>query len=225
MAGGAGRLRASVEEGLWPLVETVVGWPEVAGLAVAVVREEEVVSRGFGVRDVGTGAPVTPETMFHLASVSKPFVATAIVSLATRRERGEPVLDLDAPIVEWVPEFTLADGRAAEVTARRPVEPLERPAGRRGLRLARPAARRRRPERVRAQPVGLAAEVRARLDVLLLQRRVRAARAAAVQGHRHDVRGRHPPAGPGPARDARPAPSCAARCPRTWPPHRTWGCR
>ena len=103
---------------MWPLVETFLGSNDAAGLAVAVVREEEVVSRGFGVRDVGTGAPVTPETMFHLASVSKPFVATAIVSLATARDGGEPVLDLDAPIIEWVPEFTLADGRAGEVTAR-----------------------------------------------------------------------------------------------------------
>ena len=103
---------------MWPLVETFLGSHDVAGLAVAVVGEGEVVSRGFGVRDVGTGASVTPETMFHLASVSKPFVATAIVSLATARETGEPMLDLDAPIVAWVPEFTLADGRAAEVTAR-----------------------------------------------------------------------------------------------------------
>ena len=113
-----GAFEASVEEGLWPLVETFLDSHDVAGLAVAVVREEEVVSRGFGVRDVGSGAPVTPETMFHLASVSKPFVATAIVSLATARDAGEPVLDLDAPIIDWVPEFTLADGRAGEVTAR-----------------------------------------------------------------------------------------------------------
>ena len=103
---------------MWPLVEAFLGSHEVAGLAIAVVREEEVVSRGFGVRDVGSGELVTPETMFHLASVSKPFVATAIVSLATARD-GEPVLDLDAPIVEWIPEFTLADGREGEVTARR----------------------------------------------------------------------------------------------------------
>ena len=103
---------------MWPLIETFLGSHDVAGLAVAVVGEGEVVSRGFGVRDVGTGASVTPETMFHLASVSKPFVATAIVSLATAREAGEPVLDLDAPIVALVPEFTLADGRAGEVTAR-----------------------------------------------------------------------------------------------------------
>ena len=115
---GSVRLRARVEECLWPLVEAFLGSHEVAGLAVAVVREGEVVSRGFGLRDLRSGAPVTPETMFHLASVSKPFVATAIVSLATARGAGGPVLDLDAPIVEWVPEFTLADGRAAEVTAR-----------------------------------------------------------------------------------------------------------
>ncbi len=115
---GTGRLRASVAEHLWPLVETFLDSHDAAGIAVAVVRDEEIVSRGFGVRDVGTGAPVTPETMFHLASVSKPFVATAVVSLATARDNGGPVLDLDAPIVEWVPEFTLADGRAGEVTAR-----------------------------------------------------------------------------------------------------------
>jgi len=110
----AGRLQGAVEEGLWPLVETCLGSHEAAGLALAVVREGEVVARGFGARDLGTGAPVTPETMFHLASVSKPFVATAIVSLAT----GPSALDLDAPVTDWVSELTLADGRADEVTAR-----------------------------------------------------------------------------------------------------------
>ena len=118
MAEFAGQLQARVEDGLWPLVETLLGWHDVAGMAVAVVRGDEVVSRGFGVRDVGSRAPVTPETVFHLASVSKPFVATAIVSLATGRGPGSPALDLDAPITAWVPEFTLADGRADEVTAR-----------------------------------------------------------------------------------------------------------
>ena len=105
-------------ERLWPLVEGLLDSHDVAGLAVAVVHEDDVVARGFGVRDIGTGAPVTPETMFHLASVSKPFVATAVVSLATTRAAGEPVLDLDAPVTDWIPELTLADGRQGEVTAR-----------------------------------------------------------------------------------------------------------
>ena len=113
-----GPLRGTVEDELWPLVEAFLDANEAAGVAVAVVRDDEVVTRGFGVRDVDTGAPVTPETMFHLASVSKPFVATAVVSLGTAHDDRAPVLDLDAPIVEWVPEFTLADGREREVTAR-----------------------------------------------------------------------------------------------------------
>jgi CubicO group peptidase (beta-lactamase class C family) len=107
-----------VEQGLWPRVEAFLDAYETAGVAVAVVSDEEVIMRGYGVRDVRTGAPVTPQTMFHLASVSKPFVATAIVSLAMETEGGRAVLDLDDPITDWVPELTLADGRADEVTAR-----------------------------------------------------------------------------------------------------------
>ena len=117
MDAGARPLRAGLEDGLWPLVESLFDSHHLAGLAVAVVRDDEVVTRGFGVRDLDTRAPVTPETMFHLASVSKPFVATAVVPLA-RPERREPALDLDAPIFDWIPEFSLADGRAGEVTAR-----------------------------------------------------------------------------------------------------------
>lgn len=108
---------ARVQERLWPLVETLVTADDAVGVAVAVVREGEAVSRGFGVRDVRTGTPVTPETMFHLASVSKPFVATAVVSRALVPDGG-PVLDLDAPVTDWVPELTLADSREREVTAR-----------------------------------------------------------------------------------------------------------
>lgn len=115
---GPSRLRESVEEHLWPAVEAVLAARDLAGVAVAVVRDGEVAARGFGTRDRRTGAPVTTQTMFHLASVSKPFVATAVVSLAVPRDGGGPALDLDAPITAWVPELTLADGRQAEVTAR-----------------------------------------------------------------------------------------------------------
>lgn len=63
--------------------------------------------------------PVETLVGSHLAGLAVPFVATAIVSLATARGGRGSVLDLDAPIIEWIPEFTLADGRAGEVTARR----------------------------------------------------------------------------------------------------------
>ncbi|MDQ0373515.1 serine hydrolase domain-containing protein [Cellulomonas humilata] len=105
-------LERRAETSLWPLVDQVVRTHGLAGLAVAVVQDGEVaLARGFGTRDVRTGAPVTPETLFHLASVSKTFVAAAVVGLT-------PALDLDAPVVRWLPDLTLADGRQAEVTLR-----------------------------------------------------------------------------------------------------------
>ncbi|WP_156374024.1 serine hydrolase [Cellulomonas sp. Leaf334] len=105
-------LEGRAEESLWPVVEHVVRTHGLAGLAVGVVQDGKVaLARGFGTRDVRTGAPVTPETLFHVASVSKTFVAAAVVGT-------EPALDLDAPVVRWLPDLTLADGRQEEVTLR-----------------------------------------------------------------------------------------------------------
>ena len=116
--GAVQRLPTDLDEGLWPLVDRTLDVLEVAGVAVAVVRDEDVATHCWGVRDVETRTPVTAETMFHLASVSKTFVATAVVSLAAARGEVAPALDLDAPVTRWLPELVLADGRADEVTAR-----------------------------------------------------------------------------------------------------------
>ena len=86
----------------------------IPGMAVAVVRRGEVVySRGFGVQELGTGPPVTPETIFHTASVSKALVATAAMQLV---QQGK--LDLDTPVTRYVPYFRLAEDGAARITAR-----------------------------------------------------------------------------------------------------------
>jgi len=75
------------------------------GLAVGVVQGDDVVyARGFGVRDIGTQAPVTTRSLFHQASISKLFVATAIVQLV---EQGR--LRLDDAIVRHLPYFWLGD--------------------------------------------------------------------------------------------------------------------
>ncbi len=204
-------VRASVEKDLWPLIETLVDSPEIAGLAVAVVCDGEVAARGFGVRDVGTGAPVTAETMFHLASVSKPFVATAVVSLE---------LDLDAPIVEWLPEFTLADGRAGEVTARGLLShtsglPDVSDYGWHDPQLGDEAlsefARSLSGWRLRAEPSTAFSYSNAGFELL-----GRCCRGSVVRRSRTPYGGSSwPRSGCGRA------PSSAARCPRTWPPRRT----
>lgn len=52
------------------------------GMSVAVARAGKMVlQRGFGVADVETKAPVTPDHLFRIASVSKPFTSAAIFSL------------------------------------------------------------------------------------------------------------------------------------------------
>jgi len=69
------------------------------GLSAAVVEGDEVVyARGFGFRDLESGAPMTPQTRVGIGSVTKSFTALAIMMLV---EEGK--LSLDAPVDEFVP--------------------------------------------------------------------------------------------------------------------------
>ena len=78
------------------------------GFAVAVVSGDRVVHvRGFG--DAAGGRRVTPQTPFVLGSTAKSFTALATMQLV---DAGR--LQLDAPVRRYVPEFRLADRRAAD---------------------------------------------------------------------------------------------------------------
>ncbi len=67
------------------------------GLAVGVVRDGELWwSRGLGFADVENEIPVTAETPFHLASLTKTFASTVLMRLVQ-----EGALDLDTPLCEF----------------------------------------------------------------------------------------------------------------------------
>lgn len=89
----------------------------VPGLSVAVIQDFQVVwAKGYGVAEVDTGREVTPDTLFQAASLSKPVVAAAVLSLA---QQGD--IDLDENIQDYLSSWELqgtALGRR-EVTARR----------------------------------------------------------------------------------------------------------
>jgi N-acyl-D-aspartate/D-glutamate deacylase len=71
------------------------------GVAVAVIRDGEIVHRaGYGLADLATGTPITPDTTFRLASVSKQLTGMAIMLLAE-----EGMLDYDDPVVQYLPEL------------------------------------------------------------------------------------------------------------------------
>ena len=79
----------------------------VPGAAVLVLRDgEPVVRRGYGLADVEAGVPVTAQTNFRLASVSKAFTAATVLLLA---EDG--VVALEDPVRKWLPSLPeAADG-------------------------------------------------------------------------------------------------------------------
>jgi CubicO group peptidase (beta-lactamase class C family) len=95
-------------------IERVFRESDSPGLAVGVVRDQELVyARGFGVTNLDTGGEVTPRTLFHMASITKPFVATSIVQLLEQEK-----LSLDDPIVKHLPYFKMLDRRCPTLTIR-----------------------------------------------------------------------------------------------------------
>lgn len=82
----------------------------VPGLALAVVKNDKIIyAKGYGFRDVEQKLPVTPQTLFSIASNTKAFTAFSISKLA---EEGK--LDLNKPIREQMPYFRLQDQYATE---------------------------------------------------------------------------------------------------------------
>ena len=80
----------------------------IPGLALSVVKNDQVVyMKGYGRAD-GRGNPITPQTPFIIASVFKSFTGLGISQLI---EAGK--IDIDAPVITYLPWFTLADPEAA----------------------------------------------------------------------------------------------------------------
>ncbi|RRR98716.1 class A beta-lactamase-related serine hydrolase [Glycomyces terrestris] len=84
----------------------------VPGLSAVVVHGDETVfAAGYGADSHGD--PVTEHTPMRVASLSKSFTAMAVMILVE-----EGAIDLDGTVAAQLPEFAMADPRAAEVTVR-----------------------------------------------------------------------------------------------------------
>ncbi|MBA4189344.1 MAG: hypothetical protein C0467_15210 [Planctomycetaceae bacterium] len=81
---------------------------DVPGVAVVVVRGDDTqLLKGFGVRELGAAAKVTPDTVFPLASCSKAFTTTLLAMLA-----DDGVIGWDDPLRKHLPGFKLSDANA-----------------------------------------------------------------------------------------------------------------
>jgi CubicO group peptidase (beta-lactamase class C family) len=86
----------------------------VPGMAIGIINNGQIVySKGFGLAEVDTDRKVTAETVFELGSTSKTVVATAIMQL---KEQGK--IDLDAPVITYLPYFQMKSGDYKKITIR-----------------------------------------------------------------------------------------------------------
>jgi len=76
----------------------------VPGVALGILANGQRTLRGFGVTSIEDPQPVTPDTIFTIASISKTATATAILKLV---EQGKA--DLKAPVRTYLPEFRVQD--------------------------------------------------------------------------------------------------------------------
>lgn len=90
---------------------------ELPGLAAAVVERSRKLVGAYGVRDLSSGALMTPATLVELASVSKPLTALAIARL-----HAEGRLDLEEPVRRYLPEFRVDHPDSDRITVRHLVE-------------------------------------------------------------------------------------------------------
>src|SRR5262245_6831409 len=94
-------------EAAWIQLETLITEEMqktgVPGIAIGIVyRDKPIYLKGYGVRDVGTRQPVDTDTVFQLASVSKPLGSTVIAGLV-----GVGVVKWDDPIIKYDSDFAM----------------------------------------------------------------------------------------------------------------------
>ena len=100
------------------LMTTFLRQHRVPGAALAVTRRSQLVyARGFGLADVEAGRMVQPNSLFRIASVSKPVTAVAVMQLVDRMKFAldDRVFDI-LPANRWLPPT--CDVRLRSITVR-----------------------------------------------------------------------------------------------------------
>lgn len=101
-------------QALEAIVQDFADQHRLPGLAAGVWRRGEVILRmGVGNEDGPGSPPIDGETVFHLASVTKPFVATAVMQLVAADK-----MCLDCPLQRYLPYFSMQGPGAERITIR-----------------------------------------------------------------------------------------------------------
>ena len=100
----------SIPDGFDAMCQRAIDEWKVPGMAVAVVKDGEVVfMKGYGNAVMGDSVtapvPVTPQTQFVIASTSKAFTAGLLANVMDEY----PEIKWDAPVINYLPDFKMYD--------------------------------------------------------------------------------------------------------------------
>lgn len=110
----SGARQTAVRDALEPVARAFMERDAVPGMVIGVRHREAEVVLTLGVVDSETRWPTVPGALFRCASITKVFTATTAMSLV---DRG--MIDLDAPVVTYLPWLVLGDAHAtASLTLR-----------------------------------------------------------------------------------------------------------
>lgn len=106
-----------LESHVSPLIRQMMRQKHITGLSVALVDDREILfAKGYGFADKQAHQLAMPRTVYKIGSITKVFTGTAAMQLY---ERG--LLDIDKPVVEYLPEFSIKnhmDGSISQITPR-----------------------------------------------------------------------------------------------------------
>ncbi|MBR7833870.1 beta-lactamase family protein [Actinospica durhamensis] len=94
---------------LQALIDTEREEQLIPAVVLAVSRGDETIELASGVLNLDTGVEATADSLFQLGSITKPYTATLVMQLV-----DEGLVDLDAPVVRYVPEFAVSDEAATQ---------------------------------------------------------------------------------------------------------------
>jgi CubicO group peptidase (beta-lactamase class C family)/D-alanyl-D-alanine dipeptidase len=96
------------------LAARIVADQQLPALSIALVDDQKVLwARGYGFADAETKKPATADTIYRVGSLSTLFTDIAVLQLV---ERG--LLDLDAPVTKYLPDFKPGDRFGKAITLR-----------------------------------------------------------------------------------------------------------
>lgn len=86
----------------------------IPGMSLAIINKGKIVYvKGFGFANLENRKPVTAQTNFEAASMSKP-----VFSFYVQRLANDGIIDLDKPLFKYLPATDINDERYKKITAR-----------------------------------------------------------------------------------------------------------